>query len=243
MRKRGLKVVRGRASGAGELLPRFPCPVCLGVSMDKATLGKERQLVLDHCRRCGGIWFELGEVQRLRQLQPEALFERIGLRGAERARMQCHSCHASMDRNAAACEACGWGNAIACPQCDRPMEAEMHEGLRLDVCRSCKGVWFDRIELAEIWKLSLQASVDRRPATATGAGPVAMDGSVILLESLTYSPDLLFFGARAAGYAIASSADVIGAAPELASGALEGAADVAAGVFGSVLEMLEGLFS
>ena len=48
---------------------RWPCPVCLGVKMEKTVVGKGEggpdSLTLDHCARCGGMWFELGEVQRL----------------------------------------------------------------------------------------------------------------------------------------------------------------------------------
>ena len=49
-----------------ELSSRVPCPVCLGVTMHKVTVGEERTVEVDLCGRCGGIWLEQGEVQALR---------------------------------------------------------------------------------------------------------------------------------------------------------------------------------
>ena len=68
--------------------------------------GDAEPLLLDHCPRCGGMWFELGEVQRLRSERPEELWARIPARG-EPHRAQCHSCRALVDRDAHECATCG----------------------------------------------------------------------------------------------------------------------------------------
>lgn len=237
-----------------ELEPRYSCPVCLGVRMEKTRIGSRNELVLDSCGRCGGIWFELGEVQRLRRQRPEALWTRLPMRPGVSG-MQCHSCHAPMDRNAESCPACGWGNAIDCPMCVRPIHAEVHAGLRLDVCRTCKGVWFDRIELASIWTLALEQTAHRSSGTGLASSPRGrsaldgLDGTDALAFALVYSPDLLIYGAYAAGYAVEASAHALASAPEAAAGlaaasvdAAAGAGEAAASVFEAVLELIGGLF-
>jgi Zn-finger nucleic acid-binding protein len=228
-----------------ELEPRYPCPVCLGVRLEKTRVGARGELVLDSCRRCGGIWFELGEVQRLKRHRPQALWDRVRVRD-EPFRMQCHQCHAPMDRNAAICPACDWQNAIDCPVCQHRMESQVHEGLRLDTCRNCKGVWFDHVELAGVWSLVLDQAARRRPpgtSPATMPSAVTEDGAVALTYALAYSPEVVLYGARAAGYAVSASAEALASMPEAAAGLAGAAGDAAASVFEAVLDIVSGLFS
>jgi hypothetical protein len=121
------------------------------------------------------------------------------------------------------------------------MELQTREGLRLDVCRSCKGVWFDRTELAEIWKLSAAESVATRPRTREGLGDAA--GDLLLFDALMYTPDLFILGAHSAGYVVTETAEAVSAIPEVAGGVIEGAGEAAASVFEVVLGIIEGLFS
>jgi Zn-finger nucleic acid-binding protein len=226
-----------------ELEPRYPCPVCLGARLEKTRVGARGELVLDSCRRCGGIWFELGEVQKLKRYRPQTLWDRVRLRD-EPFRMQCHACHAPMDRNAATCPACDWRNAIECPVCERAMDVHTHEGLRLDTCRNCKGVWFDHVELRAIWSLALDRAAQRRagPSGATTT-TAAEDGAVVLMHALAYSPEIVLYGARAAGYAVTTSAEALSNVPEAAAGLIGGAGEAAASVFEAVLDIISGLFS
>ena len=227
-----------------ELEPRYPCPVCLGVRLEKTRVGDGGELVLDSCRRCGGIWFELGEVQRLKRHRPQALWDGVRLRD-EPFRTQCHSCHAPMDRNAASCPTCDWRNTIDCPVCQRPMESQLHDGVRLDVCRACKGVWFDHVELTAVWNLALERPRRGRPGGTglSSASGAAEDGAVVLLHALAYSPDASLYGARAAGYAVSTAAEALANAPEAAAGLAGAVGDAAASVFEAVLGIVEGLFS
>ncbi|MBF0529217.1 MAG: zf-TFIIB domain-containing protein, partial [Deltaproteobacteria bacterium] len=129
---------------------RYDCPVCLGAKMDKLKLGEKDQLTLDYCQRCGGIWFDFGEVGKLSSLPSTAMTGKVTLT-PDHYLMQCHSCHAPLDRNASKCDQCGWENIIDCPVCQKPMGKTNPRDLHLDYCPSCKGVWFDNIELSEIW--------------------------------------------------------------------------------------------
>jgi Zn-finger nucleic acid-binding protein len=215
---------------------RYPCPVCLGVQLAKQPIGDD--LVLDHCERCGGVWFELGEVQSLRRVRPHALWARIAQR-TEPHRMACHDCHAPMGRHDVRCAACDWNNRLDCPVCQQPMDHASHAGIRLDVCRHCKGVWFDHDELATIWNRSFGEALEgKQGARAAGAG----EGAFSLVEVLAYDPFLMFYGAHAAGHVLGASVEVMSHAPGAIAGAAEAAGEVAGGVFETIVEIIAGLF-
>ena len=221
-----------------KLEERYPCPVCLGVSMAKTPVGRDGTLLLDHCGRCGGIWFDAGEVQRLRAKRADLLWTAIAKRD-DTFRMQCHSCHAFIERNAVSCESCGWKNILDCPVCARPMQSATQHGVKLDACRSCKGVWFDHDELMSIWRLELATSVRRHE---TPPGGVAETGALVVLDALTYSPWLALEGMHAAGHVIGASAGALAHAPEAVGGMVEVAGEAASGVFATILEIIGGLF-
>lgn len=217
---------------------RWPCPVCLGIKMEKTSLGGRAgdasgALTLDHCARCGGMWFELGEVQRLRSERPESLWAQIPAR-EERHRAQCHTCRAFVDRDAPKCGACGAKTRLNCPACDTRMLQVSQSSLTLDVCKRCKGVWFDHHELEAIWKMER----DRLVARQGGDGAVARTagtGADVLFETLFWAPDLVFVGAHVAGHAVAAAAEV-------APAALDAVGDAAASVFEAILEIVGGIF-
>lgn len=232
-----------------ELSPRLPCPVCLGTTMAKAAVGPGGSLEIDHCGRCGGVWLEHGEVQRLRTRKAGELWQRIEKR-RYRFRMRCHDCHAPMKRGDEKCPACGWTNALDCPACERPMRAESHDGLLIDVCRNCKGVWFDHHELEAIWGTSFDRALRKRRLSRESALARTGGGAgEALLETLFYAPDLVYLGAHATGHAVAASAEiasrvpeVIGAAPEAASVVFEAVGESAGSVFEVIVEIIGGIF-
>ncbi len=225
-----------------EMATRHPCPVCLGVTMDVLKLGDptpDRALVLDRCSRCGGVWLDAGEVQRLRGLGEESL-PLLLAQGATTGRMPCHSCHAYMGRNAASCPGCGWRNVLDCPTCSQPMATAVEQGVKLDVCRKCRGVWFDHAEIASVWRLELRSALDRR---SSRLGATGVDATWVLLDALAYSPGIVIEGARLGAYAAARSAEALAAAPEAAVAAVEVAGEASAGVFEVVVEIIGGIFS
>jgi Zn-finger nucleic acid-binding protein len=229
---------RSVASSEG-LAPRLPCPVCLGLQMEKARIdgASHGTLVLDHCPRCGGIWFERGEVARLAAHHPDALWSRISRR-EEAFRPPCHECHAPMDRSAECCPACGWDNRLLCPECQRPMERRVREGLTLDVCTRCRGVWFDHAELSALWSASLSEALERR---ATSGKALAVGGDV-LMDALIWTPDLVVYGAYAAGHVASAAAQGLAHAPGAVVGAAEVVGDAASGLFESIVEIISSIF-
>jgi Zn-finger nucleic acid-binding protein len=221
-----------------ERSPRWPCPACLGVMMEKASFGENEPLTVDHCSRCGGVWFELGEVQRLRSRSAEELWTKIPPRATpELAR--CHACHAHISSNAERCPACGDQVKLLCPPCQHPMERATRDGLTLDVCRRCKGVWFDHHELSAIWTLELGQSL----ASSRGQAVGHADASLVLLDSLMWSPHLLFYGAHGVTHALAASAEAVAHTPEALGTAVEIAGEAAESVFEAILELVSGFFS
>ncbi len=224
---------------------RLPCPTCLGVLMEKLKPVRDRDLVLDYCRRCGGVWFEAGEVRALREAQPKGLGSSVELRETA-FRMSCHSCHAPMDVDAASCPACGWKNQLDCPTCQKPLERIERGRLTPDACKPCRGVWFDNHELAQIWNLEMRRNL---PTVKKSDGSITV-ADVFLLDAFLWAPDLVFLSAsgvaHGAGAIAGAAADVAGGGlegvAEAAGGVVEGAGEVAGSVFETIAEIIAGLF-
>ena len=224
---------------------RLPCPSCLGVVMEKLKPVRDRELVLDYCRRCGGVWFDAGEVWALRQARPKGLGSTVEL-GETAFRMRCHSCHSAMNRDATSSPSCGWQNQLDCPICQRPMGRIERDVLALDVCSSCRGVWFDNHELAHIWNLEVRRNL---PMARQANGSVAV-ADYFLLDAFLWAPDLVFLSANGlahgAGAVAGATADVaaggLSGVAETAGGAVEATAEVAGSVFEAIAEIIGGLF-
>ncbi|MDF2773289.1 MAG: hypothetical protein K0S86_2784 [Geminicoccaceae bacterium] len=210
---------------------RWPCPVCVGVSMEKIDIeDAHNQLTLDYCPRCGGLWFERGEVGHLATRKQSSLHTHVPTR-AERVRPPCLECHAPLDRDAEKCDVCGRRNILDCPVCAEPMERREHAGLILDFCKRCHGVWFDNAELSAIWRVNLAKANALSSRRGRGSEALAVTGDV-LVNAMFWTPDLVIYGGMAAGHA---AGEVAGAAAEAVGGAAEG-------VFSTVMEIISGLF-
>ena len=227
---------------------RLPCPVCLGVQMEKVSLGRAgSQLTLDHCERCGGVWFEKGETQHLTRHSPAELFRHIPPR-ATSPQPPCHGCGAPLDRDAARCAVCKRSNDIACPACDTTMERRRIASLKLDVCARCHGVWFDHAELKSLWSLSAtEITRERSSRLSTSVGQAAAIGGDVLLESLFWAPGLTLHAGAAAAEGVGHVVGAIGSLSiDGAAGAAMGAAEIvggaAEGVFDMIMEIIGSLF-
>ena len=230
-----------------RLETRWPCPVCLGVAMQKTTVRSGgASVTLDVCPRCGGVWFERGEARLLARHEPSALWQEVPQR-SDPVRPPCHGCGAPTDRDAERCAACGHRNLLRCPICDVEMERRTHAGLVLDLCRSCEGVWFDHAELTAIWQLNLAAATQRAGTTRGRGADLAATGGDVLLNALFWTPDLVIYGAAAATRAAAGAAQSIGSvgvggAAEAATSAAGVVGEAAEGVFSMIADIIGGLF-
>lgn len=219
------------------LSARYPCPVCLGVQMGKMRPDPKGALELDHCGRCGGIWFDEGEVDLLRGLELRTLATTVKI--SDKAwRMQCHSCHAAMSRNDERCAACDWKNVLLCPVCQRPLAPVSRDGLRIDVCRHCRGAWFDNVELAEIWNRSVTAVAQRR---GQGAPPERFVDDYFLLDSLFWF-SLYPYPAFVPDVTPSISVPEVGGGDigDVAGQIVDGTGEAAGGMFDWVADFFEG---
>jgi hypothetical protein len=120
------------------------------------------------------------------------------------------------------------------------------DGLTLDACKPCRGVWFDNHELAQIWNLEMRRNL---PTVKQADGSVTV-ADVFLLDAFLWAPDLVFISAsgvlHGAGAAAGAAADIAGGGlegvAEAAGGAVEGAGEVAGSVFETIAEIIAGLF-
>jgi Zn-finger nucleic acid-binding protein len=206
---------------------KLPCPVCLGSTLQKVEIKGGAHFILDHCVRCGGVWFEQGEVQLLRKASADDLWAQIAEADGVH-RMQCHSCSHRLERTERKCTVCGWDVELDCPSCGKAMHSEEHAGIQLEACKDCKGVWFDRHELADIWRDEFNAAVMKRSA---GDRPDAVVFGAVMTD-----PFMLYYGAHAAGHVLAAGAH---AAPAV----LEAAGEAASSVFETIVEIISGIFN
>ncbi len=154
----------------------FDCPVCKDVQLQKISPSVELELMLDYCDVCGGMWFESGEVRQLRLCSPEVLSGLITMK-KQLHTVECSSCGNGMTRNAAECKSCGHDNTINCPSCSAELERVQSEVFTVDVCRECRGVWFDNMDLSAVWNLQFDG-----PAHAAAEGGSSGDDEKIDTE-------------------------------------------------------------
>lgn len=203
---------------------RLPCPVC-ALAMEKARLaGNQRALTLDHCTRCGGVWFDRGEVTELAAHPPAELWAIVTQR-QERVNPPCHKCGAPLGRDHAPCLACGHVNDLACPTCDERMSRRESGGLTLDVCPRCRGVWFDHHELAMIWQRNLDQVVARR---SVGESSALGAGVEVLGHAALWSPGLVVEGAAGLAHLGGAAINIVG---EAAGAVFEAVVEIIASIF------------
>ena len=204
---------------------RWPCPVCVGVLMEKKHVaGPGRGFTLDYCPRCGGIWFDRGEVNEVARQDRSVITDVVG-NASLRVNPPCHKCKAPLDRNADKCAVCGWKNVLRCPVCNQEMERRPVHGVTLDFCRKCQGVWFDNAELTAIWRMNTAALAAKR----RGIGSDATDmGAAVLFDTMFWAPDLIIYGGAAAVQGVGAAAEVAG--------------EAAGGIFSAIAELIGGLF-
>jgi Zn-finger nucleic acid-binding protein len=102
-----------------------------GGAMDKRA---ERGVLLDHCRPCNGVWLDAGELEALELGVARSAEELEAARHAESTR-----------ESARAVETIG-----LCPRCQRPLETRGLQGVEIDQCRACGGIYFDHGEIASV---------------------------------------------------------------------------------------------
>lgn len=115
-------------------MAKLPCPVCQGQALDPIT-DSTSGLEVDSCPACLGVWFDAAELSEFYQ-SPE-LQQRLTPVGGG-------SVHHTYEISA---------RARCCPRCRKAMDRPHVGGIAVDVCRECRGIWFDHGELRKITEI------------------------------------------------------------------------------------------
>lgn len=116
------------------------CPKCDHL-LEECAINHAR---VDRCRNCGGLWFDEGELQAVRDERDE------DLGWLDYDLWQDESLLAPS------------GKSVACPRDGKPLFKIKYgsSDVLVDVCLECRGVWLDREELEHILS-ALEAKIDR----------------------------------------------------------------------------------
>lgn len=110
------------------------CPVCKNQALETikdSTTGLE----VDTCGTCLGVWFDSGELETF--YKSSDLQKRLTPAGSQ-------SLHHTYEVS---------NTARRCPRCRKGMERPLVGGISVDVCRECRGIWFDDGELAKVTQI------------------------------------------------------------------------------------------
>ena len=112
-------------------MEKLLCPACKGPHLDVLT-DSSTKLEVDSCPECLGTWFDRAELAEFYR-SPELIKRLLPVGGG--------SLHHTYEISA---------TARACPRCRKGMERPHVGGIAVDVCRDCRGIWFDHGELRKI---------------------------------------------------------------------------------------------
>ncbi len=73
--------------------------------------------------------------------------------------------------------------AINCPVCQAPFQESVREGILIDTCTQCRGVWLDRGELEK-----LLAAMRQEVGNTVPAQPAAAAASLVVAQPQGYVP-------------------------------------------------------
>ena len=110
------------------------CPACKKQPMEKSQ-DSETKLEVDNCPECLGIWFDAGELETF--YKSRQLVQKFAPLGGD-------SVHHTYEVST---------KARRCPRCRQGMDRPLVGGISVDVCRECRGIWFDHGELRKITEI------------------------------------------------------------------------------------------
>ncbi len=101
------------------------CPRCFSVLNPEAIRKGIWKVEIDKCTSCSGIYLDKGELMTLTGNRP---LHHLTTR------------HLGVDSD----------SELLCPSCGSLMDDEYAEGIEIDVCLQCNGVWLDKNELDQL---------------------------------------------------------------------------------------------
>ncbi len=131
-----------RVAAAPPGIGSMQCPKCRQATLNERGI-KGRDLQLDHCSSCHGLWFDAGELCSLLGSKAVTPFNIPGFaqRNADRL----------------------------CPKCQQPLLEFCYPGTvsLVDACQDCRGVWLDDNEWQEIGKARCEKNMMTCPKCNT----------------------------------------------------------------------------
>lgn len=128
------------------------CPKCQQ-AMKELHWTRDRDLEVDYCQGCSGVWLDGGEISEARDMAQQQDLKQL--------RLMRHLWELRRSVRGA--------KSLPCPKCDdgKVEEFRLDERITLDMCQTCHGVWFEKGELAEKLELSEDIpQLDKALATA-----------------------------------------------------------------------------
>ncbi|MBF5040909.1 MULTISPECIES: zf-TFIIB domain-containing protein [Myxococcaceae] len=171
-------------------MPRA-CPIC---SEQPLVPLAARDVEVDSCPRCQGLWFDRGELE----LFPDRPSVRQFLAAARQAASRCRRLGHLVPRAEVACATCH-SAPVACPACGGRLSLVVTATCTVDVCVPCEGVWLDRGELELLervparprpptpgaWEIPAAAAPVTDPWSAPGATRALANGHAVRINSHT----------------------------------------------------------
>lgn len=113
------------------------CPRC-NVDLKPSDVGEYGFTIIDVCPKCGGAWFDKGEVDRL----DESIWTDVEKVDFDKVTYSFQN--------------------LICPKCNNelePLSPKNAKGLIFDRCSLCEGFWLDKGELDGMRKIAAMADV------------------------------------------------------------------------------------
>ncbi|MGA1792418.1 MAG: zf-TFIIB domain-containing protein [Thermoplasmatota archaeon] len=108
-----------------DLERKIECPLC-GQVMSQVIISKHSySIMVDHCRECGGYWFDSFELDNVL----DDVSRREGL--------PFNNCSVNEAE-------------FRCPRCEGVVETKLLYDIKVDLCLNCGGIWLDKGELGEV---------------------------------------------------------------------------------------------
>lgn len=126
-----------------DALPHRRCPACQS-EMDPLQV---RGVTIDGCTNCNGFWFDTDELGAL--ADRDIVESVVGHAMRSGYRCHCKKCHDELNDSPTVTECFKCGQAVPkCPRCgDVTLSIGNFQGVNLDVCPCCHGIFFDAGEL------------------------------------------------------------------------------------------------
>jgi len=144
-----------------DIEPQKQCPRCDDTPLDKVIFVGYSDIVLDHCRNCGGFWLDGGELLRIdRELQKimpvhgKGFSEFLGNVHVpywhKRVRRKSSETDFEVEVLPLKHAELQSETDCACPACEATLERYKAYGIDLEGCSGCKGIWLDQDELRKL---------------------------------------------------------------------------------------------